>query len=252
VIAWREKTKAFGVHFLVTLALSAGAAALVFLVWYPSPYAVMLGGAKLFLVLLMCDLGLGPLSSFVIYNSKKSRRELLFDYSVVGSIQLAAFLYGMYTVATARPVYIVFVKDRLEIVAARDLDDADLARGPDGYRRRPLWGPQLVAIQEPKDAKERNKVLDSALMGKDYPMFPAYYVPYEQDLAQIKERALPVSELEKRHPQSKPLLASAVAQLQIPAEKLTWLPVKHRKGFWTALLDPDSGRPVDWLPVDPY
>ena len=44
-------------------------------------------------------------------------------------------------------------------------------------------------------------------------MFPAYYVPYEQGLPQIKERALPASELERRHPQSKPLLASAAAQL---------------------------------------
>jgi hypothetical protein len=252
VIAWREKTKAFAVHFLVTLALSASAAALVFLIWYPSPFAVMLGGAKLFLVLTMCDLGLGPLSSFVIYNSKKSRRELLFDYSVVGSIQLAAFLYGMYTVTVARPAYIVFVKDRIEVVSARDLDDADLAQGAAGYRQRPKWGPQLVAIHEPENAKERNKVLDSALMGKDYPMFPAYYVPYEQGLPQIKERALPVSELEKRHPDSKPLVASAVAQLQVPAEKLVWLPVKHRKGFWTALLDSETGRPVDWLPIDPY
>jgi hypothetical protein len=252
VIPWREKTKAFAVHFLVTLALSVSAAALVFLIWYPSPFAVMLGGAKLFLVLLMCDLGLGPLSSFVIYNSKKSRRELLFDYCVVGSIQLAAFLYGMYTVAISRPVYIAFVKDRLEVVVASDIDDVDLARGRDGYRRRPKWGPQLVAIHEPTEAQERDKVLNAALAGKDYPMFPAYYVPYEQGLPQIKERALPLSELEKQHPQSKPLLASAVAQLQIPVEKLVWLPVKHRKGFWTALLDSETGRPVDWLPVDPY
>jgi hypothetical protein len=252
VIAWREKTKAFAVHFLVTLAFSASAAALVFLIWYPSPFAVMLGGAKLFLILLMCDLGLGPLSSFVIYNSKKSRRELLFDYSVIGSIQLAAFLYGMYTVAVSRPVYVAFIKDRLEVVVARDLDDADLARGAEGFRQRPKWGPKFVAIQEPTDPKERNKVLDSAFMGKDYPMYPAYYVPYERSLQQIKERALPVSDLEKSHPQSAPLLASAAAELKIPVEKLLWLPVKHRKGFWTALLDADTGRPVDWLPVDPY
>lgn len=248
MIAWREKTKAFAIHFLVTLTLCAGAAALVFLIWYPDPFATMLGGAKLFLILLMCDLGLGPLTSFVIYNSKKSRRELLFDYSVVGALQLAAFIWGLTVMAGTRPVYVVFIKDRLEVVAASEIDDADLERGADGYRIRPKWGPQLVSIQEPTDAKERNKMLDSALAGKDYPMFPAYYVAYEQDLAQIKERALPVPELEKRHPQSKPLLE----QLGVPVEKLVWLPVKHRKGFWTALLDPDTGRPVHWLDVDPY
>jgi len=74
VIVWREKAIAFAVHFLVTLALSAGAAALVFLVWYPDPFQTMLGGAKLFLVLLMCDLGLGPLTSFGGFKSLDEAR----------------------------------------------------------------------------------------------------------------------------------------------------------------------------------
>jgi hypothetical protein len=252
VIVWREKARAFAIHFLVTLTACAGAAALVFLVWFPDPFQDMLGGTKLFEVLVACDLGLGPLTSFVIYSSRKSRRELLFDYSVIGIIQLAAFCYGLYTVANTRPAYIAYVVDRLEVVVAGELDDADLATGADGYRRRPYWGPQLVGIQIPTDPQERQKVLFSALAGKDYSMLPAYYVPYEQTVAQVKQRALPVSVLEKRHPEAQPLIASAVAQLQIPTEKLVWLPAKHRKGFWTALLDPDTARPVYWLPVDPY
>lgn len=252
MIVWREKASAFAIHFLVTLALSACAAALVFLIWFPDPFQKMLGGTKLFEVMVACDLGLGPLTSFVIYNSKKSRRELLFDYTVVGTIQLAAFLYGLYAVANIRPVYIAFVVDRLEVVSAGEIDAADLAKGSDRYRTRPKWGPQLVGIQEPSDPKEREKVLFSSLEGKDYQVLPAYYVPYEQILPQIRQRALPVSELAKRHPEAKQLIASAVAQLHVPAESLIWLPAKHRKGFWTALLDRETGKPVYWLPVDPY
>lgn len=252
MIVWREKAKAFAIHFLVTLTLCAAAATLVFLVWFPDPYQQMLGGTRLFEILVACDLGLGPLTSFVIYNSKKSRRELLFDYSVIGIIQLAAFCYGFYTVANTRPAYVAFVKDRIEVVTAGELDDVDLAKGPEQYRKRPLWGPQLVSIHEPEDPKEREKVMFSAFEGKDYSVLPLYYVSYEQELANIKKRALPVSDLEKRHPDAKPLVASEVAKLQIPAEKLVWLPVKHRKGFWTALLNPDTLRPVGWLPLDPY
>lgn len=252
MIVWREKASAFAIHFLVTLALSACAAALVFLIWFPDPFQKMLGGTKLFEVMVACDLGLGPLTSFVIYNSKKSRRELLFDYTVVGTIQLAAFLYGLYAVANIRPVYIAFVKDRLEVVAAAEIDAADLAKGGERYRTRPKWGPQLVGTQEPQDPQERQKVLFSSLAGKDYSVLPAYYVPYEQVVPQIKHRPLPLSELETRHPEAKPLIASAVAQLHIPAESLIWLPAKHRKGFWTALLDRETGKPVYWLPVDPY
>jgi hypothetical protein len=252
VIAWREKVRAFAVHFLVTLVFSASAAALVFLVWFPDPFQRMLGGTRLFEILVMCDLGLGPLTSFIIYSSKKARRALLFDYTVVGIVQLGAFIYGLNAVANTRPVYVVSVGDRLEVISAGEIDDADLALGPEGYRQRPKWGPQLVGIQEPQDLKARDKALFDALAGKDYSVMPMYYVPYEQTLPEIRRRSLPVSELEKRHPETKPLVSSSAAQLHIPVEKLVWLPVKHRSGFWTALLDRDTGRPVYWLPVDPY
>lgn len=252
MIAWREKTKAFAIHFLVTLLATACAAALVFLVWFPDPFQQMLGGTTLFGILVMCDLGLGPLTSLVIYNSKKSRRELLFDYAIVGSVQLAAFIYGLYVVANTRPVYIAFAIDQLEVVAAGDIDDADLARAAEPYRKRPLWGPQLVGIQRAQGREERQKMLFSALAGKDYAVLPTYYIPYEQNLPQISEHSKPLAELQKLHPEAQPLISKAVAQLQIPADKLVWVPVKHRKGFWTALLDPDTGRPVQWLPVEPY
>ena len=252
MIPWREKAAAFAVHFLITLALSAVAAALVFLVWFPAPFQEMLGGTRLFEIMVMCDLGLGPLSSFIVYNSKKSRRALLFDYTVIGIVQLSAFIYGVYSVANNRPAYVVFVGDRLDVIVAGEIDDADLAQGAAGYRSRPTGHPQLVAIQEPQDLKEQQEMLFSGLAGKDYSVLPKYYVPYEQKVQEVRERALPVSTLEKRHPEAKPLVASAVAQLHMPVEKLVWLPVKHKTGFWTVLLDAQSGQPVDWLPLDPY
>jgi hypothetical protein len=251
VINWREKSAAFGVHFLITLVLSACAAALVFLVWFPDPFQKMLGGTTLFEIMVLCDLGLGPLSSFIVYNSRKSRRALVFDYTVIGVIQLAAFIYGVYAVANNRPAYIVFVGDRFEVIPAGAIDAADLARGGD-YSKRTNWGPQLVAIREAKDIEEHNKMLFSGLGGKDYSVLPEYYVPYEQGLPELKRRSKPLSELERRHQEAKPLVANAVAELQVPVERLLWMPVMHKSGFWTVLLDSDTGQPVSWLPVDPY
>src|SRR6478752_3738758 len=93
MIRWREKFIAFGIHFLVTLAAAACAAALIFLVWFPAPFQEMVGGTKLFFLVISCDLALGPLISLVIYNSKKSKRELIIDYSLVAAVQLAALIY---------------------------------------------------------------------------------------------------------------------------------------------------------------
>ena len=40
--------------------------------------------------------------------------------------------------------------------------------------------------------------------------------------------------------------------LTIPAERVRWLPVHHRQGFWTALIDIDDGKPVAYVAFDPY
>jgi len=97
MINWREKFRAFAIHFLVTAVLGACAAALIFFVWFPSPFATMVGGTELFLLVVGCDMALGPLISLVIYNSRKSRRELITDYTIIGAVQLAALIYGVYS-----------------------------------------------------------------------------------------------------------------------------------------------------------
>jgi len=119
VILWREKIRAFGIHFATTLFVALLAAALIFLVWYPAPFETMVGGLKLFMLIAGCDLALGPLISLIIYNSRKTRLALVFDYTVIGVVQIAALVYGVYSVSQARPAYVAFVKDRLEVIAAR-------------------------------------------------------------------------------------------------------------------------------------
>ena len=96
MIVWREKFVATGIHFLVTLGLAACAAAVIFLVWFPDPFATMIGGTELFLLVVGCDLALGPLISLVIYDSRKSRLELITDYSIVGIVQIVALVYGVH------------------------------------------------------------------------------------------------------------------------------------------------------------
>ena len=53
------------------------------------------GGRELFMLVVGCDLALGPLLSLVVFDSSKTRRELLFDYTVLGIVQLAGLVYGV-------------------------------------------------------------------------------------------------------------------------------------------------------------
>jgi len=251
MIPWREKFRAFSIHFATTLVVAAAAAALIFLVWYPPPFGTMVGGLKLFALITGIDLALGPLVSLVIYDSRKSRRALIFDYTVVAVLQIAALLYGIYSVAQARPAYVAFVKDRLEVIAAGEIAERDWREARGSTYASPPWsGPVLVATHvKPADS---NDALDGGLEGRDVGVRPKFYVEYDTQVDAIKRHVKPLSSLERRHQESAPLLAESLHELQRPAEDIGWLPVKHSRGFWTALVDRRSGYPVQYLPIDPY
>jgi len=251
MIVWREKFVATGIHFLVTLTLAAVAAALIFVVWFPDPFETMIGGTELFLLVVGCDLALGPLISLVIYDSRKSRRALVFDYAVVGVIQILALVYGVHTLAATRPVYVAFNHDRIEIVSAGDIRDDELAAAKSPiYASLPLTGPKLISITVP--AADQQDAMFQSVEGNEEHMRPRFYGPYETQLAQIRARAKTIQELEEKHPKSKPLLDKASTGLPVPAQRVRWLPVHHRKGFWTVLIDIENGKPLEYVDFDPY
>ena len=251
MIDWRKKFLAFTIHFLITAALGSIAAALIFFVWFPSPFATMVGGTELFLLVVACDLVLGPLLSLVIYDSRKSRRALVFDYSLVGAVQIGMLVYGVYIVAGTRPVEVAFNKDRLEVVTARDISDEELAaaRLPE-YRALSLTGPRYVSIKVP--AADQQDALFQSVAGNEEHQRPKFYAPYDAALEQIRKRARRLDVLEKKFPDYTPALQQAAREAGIAPEQALWLPVHHRKGFWTAIIDRTSGKPLSYAPVDPY
>ena len=251
MILWREKFRAFGIHFGATLIVALLAAALIFLVWYPAPFGTMVGGLKLFMLITGCDLALGPLISLIIYNSRKSRLALLFDYTVIFAVQVAALVYGVYSVSQARPAYVAFVKDRLEVIAAGEIAEKDLleAKGSK-YASPSIRGPVLVAtFVKPED---RNDALWASVEGRDVGVRPKFFVDYGSQLEPIKKKLKPLSVLRRRSQEFEQIIAESLRELHRPAEDFGWLPVKHTRGFWTALVDQQTGYPVKYLPIDPY
>jgi hypothetical protein len=252
MINWREKLIAFLLHFLTTLAVAGCAAALVFLIWYPDAFLTMAGGLKFFLLITVCDLVLGPLISLVIYNSRKTRLALIVDYTIVGIVQVVALGYGLFIIESSRPVYVAFVVDRFEVVTAAEIADSDLAAGKPPFDTRPKWGPQLIGTKLPTDIRQSNELMFSSLSGKDIHHLPRYYVPYDTVVDAVKRKAAPLEALEKRHPDSRPVLAEALADLGVSANRVRWLPVGTKQGAWTALIDAQTGRPVHYFAYDPW
>jgi hypothetical protein len=251
MIAWREKFLATTLHFAVTLLLTGIAAAIIFLVWFPHPMQSLIGGTELFLLVVSVDLALGPLMSLVIYNSRKSRRELITDYSIVAAIQIAALVYGVMVVAGARPVYYAFDTDRYEIVSAADLRKEELALAKDPqYAKLPWTGPRIVSVSIPP--AEMQDAVAQAVSGNETHLRPRFYAPLSAKLDVIRAKAGKIADLEAKFPAQKPLLEKALADVKIPADRIAWLPAHHLKGFATVIIDTSDGRPLAWADFDPY
>jgi len=213
----------------------------------------MMDGIKLFGIVLGCDLVLGPLMSLVIFHPSKSRRELIIDYTIVATLQLIALLYGVSVVAQYRPAYIAFTVDRFDIVSAGDLDQADLQEAivPE-YQHLPWFGPKLVAAIKPEDREERNQAIFLGLAGKDLSVRPKYYRAYESRHDEVVHAMHPLQELFKLHPDAEPRIAETLKSHGTDIQYAGWLAVKHRRGFWVAIIDSRTSLPLTYLPIDPY
>jgi hypothetical protein len=250
-INWRERFIAAGIHFLITALIAGLAAALIFLVWFPGALAEMAGGTKLFGLVVGIDMMLGPLISLVIYNSAKPRRELIVDYSVVGLVQLAALVYGVWVVAASRPVAVAFDVDRFEIVTAIELDDADLAAAAPEYRSKSWVGPRLVYVYRSPDPKEQKDMMDLFMSGKEGHVLPKYYRPYEMGRELAKAKSGTLAALLAGSGSTRSVIEKAIAKTGKPMQELRWLLLHSRFGFGFALIDAESAMPLQYVAIDP-
>ena len=175
-----SRWRASGIHFLLSAAVATAVLAFMLSVWYPRPLFEAAGGDRLIFILVAVDVTIGPLITLIIFKAGKEGLKL--DLAVIATLQLAALAYGMHTVYVARPVYLVFTKDRFELVSAADLEADDLKKARPEFDHLPLGRPKYIAAVPPSDREARQKLLTESLRGKDLQMHPQYYVPYEQEV----------------------------------------------------------------------
>jgi len=243
-----SRWKASGIHFLLSLAVATAVLALMLTLWYPGPLFEAAGGDRLVFILVAVDVTLGPLITLVIFKSGK--KGLKFDLSVIASLQLAALVYGMHAVYLARPVYLVFTKDRFDLVSAADLDPQDLEKVTRReFAQLPLGRPRYIAAVSPSDPAARQKLLMESLQGKDLQMQPQYYVPYEQEIPNALARAQTLELILSREPEG---VRRTLASIGRSAESVKFLPLRGRQADGAVLLDAKTGAPLDILLVDPW
>ena len=249
---WKEKLRASGIHLGISAVIAALAAWLVFGLWFPYPYGELAGGRHLFLLLLVVDVVLGPLLTLVVFNSRKSLREKMLDFSVIGLLQLSALAYGLWTVSQARPAHLVYEYSRLAVVTAAQLPDEQLEKAPPELRALPWTGPTLLSLRPLKDAKEQFDSTMLATNGIPQAAQPELWQSYDAARAAILQTARPLDKLKTQYPAETALIDSSIAKTGKPADRLLYMPVLSRDTAWSVLIDAETARPVGFIPLDPY
>ena len=248
----RSALKAASIHLLSSLAVALLAAALVFGMWYPFPYRELSGGRELFLLVVAVDVACGPLLTLVVFNSAKPRAELWRDLGLIALLQLGALGYGLHTVWQARPLFLVQEIDRFKVIARPELDGAAVVALPSALQ--PHWwkGPQTVAIREPKDAAERQKVLfESVQGGRDYGERAEFYLPYEGEAAlKSLRRAKPLRMYLQKYPEQEVAARAFGDGKNGDIAQWLYLPVVARQD-WIAVLN-DKGVIMGFLKGDGF
>ena len=246
------RTRASGLHFLFSTAVALLAGVIVFLVWYPPPYTSLAGGLALFAMVVGIDVILGPFLTAVVASPTKPRSELRRDISLIVFVQLLAFGYGMYTIAVARPVHLVFEADRFQVVSAADIEPEQLAKAAEPYRQLPWTGPTLIGTRKSASQAEMTRSLDLGLQGLDVAMQPERWVAYASIADEVLKKARPAKLLLDQYPEKSVEIKALAAKAGVVLEDLRFLPLMARKTSTVGLVAQPDARVVGYLSVDGF
>lgn len=236
-----------GLLHLMISALTIGTIAVVALaVWFPQAYVHMLRLDRLVVLMASVDLVAGPLLTTIVY--KRGKPGLRFDLTVIGLLQAGLLIYGLSVMASTRPIYLVGVVDRFELVTANDIaeEDAALAAIPPGWA-----GPRLVGAVMPTDVDLKNKIIEDGWAGRDLHVQPRFFVPYEQAAPALLKKAVPLAELLRRANADEQQALTAATD-GVPVDAVDYLAVHAVNGVATMLIERRTGRLIGPVGVDPW
>jgi len=245
-----NRLHAFGLHLVLSSVVAILSAALVFLFWYPGVISYASGVGEIFFLLVAVDVVLGPIITLIVFNTKK--KDLRRDLAIVVVLQLAALLCGLHAVWVARPVYLVFNANRIDVVNANEISKESLERASrDEYRSLPLWGPEIVAARLPEDKdKAREIVLAAVNGGDDVQNMPKYYLPFSEEKASVAKQSSDLGELKaynKDRLEAVDLLINKYDGMDVG-----YLPVKAKSHDVVAVVDRTNGEVLEFNDFNPW
>lgn len=228
--------------------------AIVFFIWYPSPYDKLAGGRNLLVYLICVDVILGPLLTLLVYDQFKERKKLAMDIIFIILCQLFALGYGLFSMAMARPVYLAYEGNRYRLVSVANIDSDSLALAPIELQSLPLAGPKLIGVRLSESADSDFPLSIQLSMAGLHPAFrPQRWVTYASQLNNVQASLMSVATLMQKRPAEIPLIDAGLKRCQMRADQVGYLPLSAEKASpvdWVVLVGRSNGYPCAFLPID--
>ena len=248
------------IHLLISFAVACIVAAWVLIFWFPAPFANISGGYPLFFLIVSVDLVCGPLLTLMLLHDQKTKKARMVDLALIVLVQISALAYGVYTLALARPLAVVFEVDRFRVVSYADIDISEKESLPDWATPWGAGAPRILGTRLPRTSDEKFESLDASLQGVEKSQRPDWWQPYEKSQEQVKGRAMPLVMLFQMHPSKEEEIRDAAQKVVAKQngsvnnlDDLLWLPVVGRQTMdWVALIDPVSMYILGYLNADGF
>ncbi len=244
------RKKAAATHLLISIVIATLIGLAFAFIYFPGYYFTVLDGWHRFLLIIGVDVVLGPLLTLIIFNTKKPKKELFRDVSIIATIQLAALLYGLYIFAQTRPVYTAFNGQVLYIVSANEYLPSAFSFASPPYDTLPKFGPKEVFVKKtPEDKETKERIMVS--MGEAY--WPELYEPMNAEHKKtLYQAGIPIDKAEPPLPQDQLKLLqqnSSKGEDTLKEVRLVMAKsINSSTGFFWAVIRPD-GEIAMMLPV---
>ena len=242
-----NRYRAGAAYLVASLIVAMAVFALIYFVWYPKGLFETVGGVDLFLLIATVDVVVGPLLVTIIFVPGKAG--LAFDLATIAVLQLVALGYGLHVLYLSRPAYVVFVKDRFELVRAHEIPDSERQKAT-RYRDLPVFGPQIVGARLPADREEVTRIMFASIGGVDLQHFPQHYVEYDSVRAEVLARAGRIERL--RELNGTAAVDRLLGRVGRPENEIAFVPFKADKRELTALIDAKNADLITVAPLRPW
>ncbi len=245
------RTRAAGVHLCANLAVALALMLVVTQVWYPAPLFDLAKGREIFLLLIACDVVLGPVMTAIVFDITKPRSGLVRDVAIIAVIQLAALGYGLDTLVSARPAYVVYNAGQFNVPLANELISSVTDKTPRPVPA-PWWGPRLVGSRMPEDHEERTRLMFSSVLGQgDVYQIPRYFVAYDDVRADVIGHARDLDQIARELRVDPARVRRAMTPFDKSAATYGILPLVIRNTTGLAVVDRKSGDLLAILALPP-